>query len=127
MSKANNAIKVLRTALKRVGKGWMQNQWSWRNSEEGITYVCLEGAVYGYCAAHEHVVTEAQTKAIQVLRRIIFERHGKTDIPEFNDDPTRSKEEVLEVIKLAIIRLETSTADDDVDEELTDFVQPNGS
>lgn len=124
MSKANNAIKVLRTALHRVQKGWTQNHWSWHNPEDGKTYVCLEGAVYGYCDSNKHQTTPAQREAILVLKQIIFERTGHTDIPSFNDDrKNTTQKDVEEVIKLGMIRLETS--DDDLDEY--DLHQTNGS
>lgn len=106
MSKSNSPIKVLRTALKRVQKGWTKNTWSYRG-QDGTTYVCLEGAVYGYCDATKHVVTPEQKKAIEVLQGIIYEKYGIRAIPQFNDNDGTTKEMVEEVVKLGIIRLET--------------------
>lgn len=121
MSKANNPIKVLRTALKRVQKGWTKNNWYFHDGH-GNSYVCLEGAVYGYCERNKHGVTMAQDAAIRVLEDIIEERYGIKSIPEFNDRGTTTQDEVIEVIKLGIIRLETDAIMDDEDfENLLDF------
>lgn len=119
MSKANSPIKVLRTALKRVQKGWTKHHWVWKD-DNGKVYVCLEGGVYGYCNAHKHDTTEEQRTAIAVLRQIINEKYGIADIPVFNDKPERTQEEVEEVIKLGIIRLETM--DDDDFEDLLEYM-----
>ncbi len=121
MSKANSPIKVLRTALKRVDKSWAQNAWV-AHDDKGNYFVCLEGAVYGYCSRNDHQVTSAQNEAIKVLEEIISERYQTesgipTRIPDFNDKNGRTKEEVMEVIKLGIIRLETDALMDDDDFE----------
>lgn len=116
MSKAGTPIKVLRTALKRVDKGWTQNHWSFRDGE-GNQYVCLEGALFGYCDSVKHGLTDAQASARDIVLQIIRERYNAYDsIPSFNDQLGRTKEEVQEVIKLAIIRLET-TGDGEMDED----------
>jgi hypothetical protein len=129
MSKADSAIKVLNTAIKRVDKGWTQNVWSFWDPVRKINFVCMEGAIYGYCDSSKHGVTPAQKEAADTCRQIIFERHGVMDIPHFNDTHGRTKDEVKEVMKLAIIRLETTPDDDDdpdLDVESLDLVQPNG-
>lgn len=117
MSKAGTPIKVLRTGLKRVDKGWTQNHWSYKG-DDGVQYVCLEGALFGYCDSQKHGLTEAQKEARNVVLQIIGERYNNryADIPSFNDDRGRTKEEIQEVIKLAIIRLET-TGDGEMDED----------
>lgn len=117
MSKASSPIKVLRTALKRVDKGWRKGTWMHRNQATGEVFVCLEGAVYGYCDQNQHQTTEAQRSAIRVLREIIKEKYGFDDIPTFNDADERTQDEVKEVIKLGIIRLETDEMMDDEDFE----------
>lgn len=116
MSKAGTPIKVLRTALKRVEKGWTKDHWSYK-ADDGNYYVCLEGALFGYCDSNKHGLTDAQKDARDVVLKIINERYGYySDIPAFNDARERTKEEVLEVVKLAIIRLET-TGDGEMDED----------
>lgn len=126
MSKANNPIKVLRTALGRVQKGWIQHHWHYRDAE-GNNFVCLEGAIYGYCDANKHTVTEAQKIAAETCRRIIFEKTGRSEIPAFNDKDGRTQEEIEEVIKLAIIRLETSDGiDDDEFDDLLAHIEKKG-
>jgi hypothetical protein len=109
MSKGNSAIKVLRTADKRIDKGWIQHEWSFRDPTTGQMFVCLEGALFGYCNATKHGLTEAQVRARDLVLEIIKERYGDAfiSIPSFNDWPERTKEEIREVIKLAIIREET--------------------
>jgi len=122
MSKAGTPIKVLRTAYKRVEKGWTQGDWSTEGSD-GKYYVCLEGALFGYCNSNEHGLTDAQKGAREVVLQIIGERYGRQyhSIPAFNDSPGRTKDEVLEVIKLAIIRLET-TGEGEIDDDEFDSI-----
>jgi hypothetical protein len=119
MSKGNSPLKVLRTAHGRIQKGWTPGTWS-KKGDDGTFYVCLEGALFGYCNASKHGLTEAQVAAHDVVLQIIRERYGMGygSIPSFNDAPGRTKEEVLEVIKLAIIRLETGESSTIVDEIL---------
>lgn len=127
MSKANNPIKVLRTALKRVSKGWTQTRWHER--KDGQSYVCLEGAIFGFCSLADENMTTAQREARDVCLDVIKDRYDGRyiSIPLFNDAAGRTKEEVMEVIKLGIIRLET--ADDDFIEfdpdEVVDSLLPS--
>ena len=131
MSKANNPIKVLRTALKRVTKGWTKSTWH-KRTPDGQNLVCLEGAVYGFCNG-KGKATDAQEIAIRTLEDIIVEqggalRSGGSIIPHFNDAGGTELEDVQEVIKRAIIRLETG-GDDDLDftEEELDELLPSKS
>lgn len=124
MSKGNSPIKVLRTALSRVQKGWTQNTWVYRDGNK--TYVCLEGAMFGYCDQSKHGLTQAQRDARDKVLEVIKDRYPAKfqfwTIPEFNDAPERKQEEVEEVLKLAIIRFETEDGlNDDEVENLLDF------
>lgn len=123
MSRGNNPIKVLRTALKRVQKGWTKNHWSYRD-DNGNQLVCLEGALFGYCDQDKHGLTDAQKEARDVVLQLIHERFGKRfhSIPSFNDANDTTKEDVEEVIKLAIIRLETSDDGYLDDEDIDDLI-----
>lgn len=121
MSKGNTCGKVLRTALGRVQKGWVQNTWVYHDPVTGKTYVCLEGALFGYCNASRYGLTKPQEEARDLLLEIIGERYGMYAIPDFNDFPGRTQEEIEESLKLAIIRDETGGGDEDyLDEEETD-------
>lgn len=124
MSKGNSALKVLRTALKRVDKGWTKGTWSEKGGD-GTQYVCLEGALFGYCDSHRNGLglTEAQEEARKVVLKIIRERHHAYSIPSFNDAPERTKEEIQEVIKFAIIRLETTGDGELEDEDVADLLE----
>lgn len=124
MSKGNSALKVLRTALKRVDKGWTKGVWSDKGND-GVQYVCLEGALFGYCDSHRNGLglTDAQEKAREVVLKIIRERHNQWSIPSFNDAPERTKEEIQEVIKLSIIRLETDGDGEMEDEDVADLLE----
>src|SRR4051812_14385426 len=104
MSKANSAIKVLRVALKRVEKRWGKRAWS-KKDDAGTYRVCLEGAITGGC---EMPNTQPQQEALRVVRTVILERFPEVDgriIPVFNDAQERTIDEIIEVIKLSIIRL----------------------
>jgi hypothetical protein len=131
MSKANSAIKVLRTALKRVTKGWTQHVWSFTDPVTGQTFVCLEGGLFGYCDQNKHGLTDAQKQARDACLEVIKDRYqGRFwSIPTFNDEPGRTQEEVQEVIKLAIIRLETTggeASDEEDFDDLLDFIDLGG-
>lgn len=108
MSKAKTPIKVLRTALKRVQRAWSDKTWS-EKGDDGNYYVCLEGAIYGFC---RQPTTQAQRDAHAVCLQIVKEKYGAASIPNFNDESGRTQEQVAEVIKLGIIRLETGGMDD---------------
>ena len=153
MSKANSPIKVLKTAIKRLNKGWTTGEWSKHDPETGVTSVCLEGAIFGFCM---NAKTPQQTEALQACEEIILERwvndefrryedspadekmaryaavnnKGRGVVPMFNDHIAKSSDELVEVCKLAIIRLETGgpIGDDEFiefdpdGEELTDLL-----
>jgi hypothetical protein len=125
VSKGNSALKVLRTALKRVQKGWTQNTWSYVDHSAGKTFVCLEGALFGYCDQSKHQLTPSQIEARDTVLSVIRDRYnGKFwSIPEFNDEVGRTEDEVQEVVKLSIIRLETAEdgLNDEEVEDLLDF------
>ena len=124
MSAAKTPVKVLRTALNRIRKGWTKGHWSQKNNDGGMS-VCLEGALFGYC---DSPLTQAQRDATSVVHQILKERfpersitpEGRVVIPSFNDNPETTKDEVMEVLKLAIIRIETS---DSLEEALADDVE----
>jgi len=127
MSRAKSPIKVLKTAYNRVEKGWIQGKWFVLIG--GKAFVCLEGAIYGYCQYGEHEVTDAMKKAIWVVQQVIYDRYdGRfATIPGFNDfkggggHERTTQDEVLEVIKLAIIRLENEKLEEDLTEEVEDL------
>lgn len=123
MSKGNSAIKVLKTALRRVQKGWIQHHWSFRDAD-GNQFVCLEGAIFGYCDSNKHGMTKAQKQARDSVLSVIHDRYNGrfSSIPDFNDQAERTQDEVQEVIKLGIIRLETSDDDCLTDEEVDDLL-----
>lgn len=108
MSKANSPIKVLKTAIKRLNKGWTTCEWSKFDPETGQVYVCLEGAIFGFCM---YPSTQAQKEALDACNQIVLERHPS--LPEsaagraFNDSLAETADEMVEICKLAIIRLET--------------------
>jgi len=83
-------------------------------------YVCMEGAVYGYCVPGHHEITKAQQEAAKLLLEIINEYYPKQNgntIDGFNDTPGRTQEEAAEIFKLAIIRDEAENAEDGLDDE----------
>lgn len=106
--------------MKRVTKGWTKNHWHWYDPTTDTNKVCLEGALFGYCESNKHELSKAQIEARDVVLKIVKERHGFPTIPEFNDAGDTTKDEVLEVLKLAIIRLETGGDEDGLDDEDVD-------
>jgi hypothetical protein len=118
MSKAKTANKVLRTALKRIQKGWTKGEWYTRD-KDGNSFVCLEGALFGFCSLELNQMTDAQLKARELVIGVINERSNYCSIPTFNDAPETELDDVIEVIKLAIIRDETGydPEDDYLDDE----------
>lgn len=142
MSKANSPIKVLKTAIKRLDKGWTKGEWSKFDPETGQVSVCLEGAIFGFCSEAQ---TPQQTEALRTCEQIIFERwkdgefvfdsstwieaekdhvlDGIGFVPKFNDSVAKTADEMKEICKLAIIRLETGGPIDD--DEFIEF-DPDG-
>lgn len=110
------------SAPEGLGEGtWVKKAAAKVTGQKPVHSVCIEGAIYGYCDASKRgVVTPAQRIAIDTTLGVINERYpGQfSSIPEFNDAQGRTKDEVLEVCKLAQIRLETDglDGDDEVDE-----------
>lgn len=122
MSKSNSAVKVLRVALKRIQNRWNKGSWVHRASD-GQYKVCLEGAIFGFC---QDAQTPAQREAYSLVCDVIQDRYPNYKagsdhlfIPNWNDDPKRTVEEVEEVIKLAIIRAETGY------DPAEDFIDPD--
>lgn len=142
MSKANSPIKVLKTAIKRLDKGWTTGSWMDRDPDTGHVAVCLEGAIFGFC---EKAQTKPQEEALRTCEQIIFERwkdgefvfdsstwieaekdhvlDGSGLVPKFNDSVAKTADEMKEICKLAIIRLETGGPIDD--DEFIEF-DPDG-
>jgi hypothetical protein len=128
MSNANSPIKVLKAAHKRVSKNWTKGTWR-KKEQDGSYSVCLEGAIYGFCRAKN--ATPAQKEAIEVVESVIIdhfphlipdffnEEHKDGVIPLFNDGDDTTKDDILEAIKLGMIRLET----EELEKQLVDEVE----
>lgn len=108
MSNAKTPVKVLRVALRRIQKGWVQSAWSLRDKKTGVTRVCIEGGVYGYAMNNAKNFPVCKT-AIKLIQEAIDDKYpGQfTSIPAFNDNPDTTYQMVEEVVKLAIIKAET--------------------
>lgn len=106
MSKGNSRRKVLQTAYGRIEKGWTQSAWFYYDPIEKKAYVCMEGAVVGYCNPQKHQLTKEQIEALDLLNEIIDEV-TETDglgIPNYNDTRGRTQDECLGIVKRALIR-----------------------
>lgn len=118
MSNASTPLKVVRTALGRVQKGWtqglvysgpMKGQW------KGDTVkVCLNGGLHGYQGQKQTNASMIAADAVlEAINELYWERapDGKwSNIPTFNDAMGANGttfEMVEKVLKLAIIKLET--------------------
>lgn len=116
MSKANSAIKVLKTAIKRVDKGWTRGSWS-KPTSDGGRAVCLEGAIFGYCMdAQTDEQREAHAAVLEVIQDRFPDSSFALTIPGTNDRKIKDKEEAKELLKLAIIHLETQPGQESGDE-----------
>jgi hypothetical protein len=103
MSKSKNPTKILKTALNRLQKGWAKGEWVKR--EDDNVSCCIQGAIFGY---HTTSNSDAQRKAHELVWQVVQERDPEAlSIPQWNDQVDRTQEEVLEVVKTAIIRSET--------------------
>lgn len=126
MSNANSSTKVLRTALKRLQRGWTKGTfysgpgdgtrafWKKEKNNQAIPQVCLRGAIHGY----QGQVKTAQTiMAEKAVLEAINEEYPKAasavsdgaweTVMEFNDDSGTTFEMVEKVTKLGLIKLET--------------------
>lgn len=133
MSKANSTLKVLKTAYHRVQTRWGKGAWnrpSVMPNESGkiVYYVCLEGAIMG---GNTQASTVYQQEALELVGQALFDlfpervtvgvRRGgdkkQVIIPNFNDARETTQDEILEAIKLAIIRVETEALMKDIPDE----------
>lgn len=129
MSKAKTAAKVLRVAINRAQKGqWVKGAFrrhDRNNPDNGVGY-CNIGLL---TAGNDCPLTNAQREAMGLCAQIIRERFpdrinlwdrtgdgdygvDKSTIVHFNDHENTTLEELLEVLKLALIRCETGGLDD---------------
>lgn len=126
MSKANSVPKVLRVAIRRVEKSWGTGSWAkptGQKDENGkaVWSVCLEGAIYGFC---NKASTDVQREAIALIEQILYERglvhgSGRADsIPGWNDAHA-TQDEVISLLKDALIRAETGGLMDPDEFEIT--------
>jgi hypothetical protein len=89
----NPIVLELQTARGRlIERGWCQDSLLEKNGE-----VCLLGAL-GYQCSSDHALTPAARAIAQVLRLV----HTSGSIALWNDDPRRTKAEVLAVLDQAI-------------------------
>lgn len=121
MSKAKTPAKVLRTALKRLQKGWTKGTVysgpgypqiviiDGKLAVQDKVAVCLRGAVHGYQGQIQTPATIFADKAILVSINELFPNDGKKwrSLPEFNDDKKTTFPMVEEVTKMALIKVET--------------------
>lgn len=116
MSNAKTPVKVLKVGLNRLHKGWVKTKWSKMNKQTGVTEVCIEGAIFGYKA---DTTNPACVMAKELVLQVIKEQHpGKyLSIPNFNDAPETTMEDVERVMKTAIIRAETGGLLKETEEE----------
>ncbi len=121
MSKANRPQKVLRTALKRLQKGWTKGSvykgpgktsFSGFPDQPTTPSVCLLGALHGY---QGQTLTPVSIIAESAVLASINERFPRSDedglkwasLPQFNDHSDTTFEMVEEVTKMALIKVET--------------------
>ncbi len=125
MSKANRPTKVLRTALKRLQRGWTKGTFYsgpgdgdgsvWKkNTNTAIPKVCLLGAIHGYQGQVETpcsiIAEKSVLEAINELFPNDVHRGAGTmwsSVMNFNDHQDTTFEMVEEVVKLGLIKLET--------------------
>lgn len=136
MSRANTPLKVLRTARKRLARGWEQGAWHRHKAHGSLqgTFVCIEGAITSGHPLVRSTCSPAQMRAGRYVEDAILEwltlpetakrfghtlaqggllltcqegrRYNRGFIPTFNDFTGMTKEVVLEVMDLAIFNAE---------------------
>lgn len=106
MSKSNSVGKVLRVAIKRIERGWTQGAWVKKPTKANpVPQVCLEGAIFGFCSFAK---TPQQKEALGLVTQVILEREtSPTSVALWNDHINRTQDEVIEILKLALIRKES--------------------
>lgn len=125
MSKANSPVKVLRTALKRLQKGWTKGTFydgpgdgsQFRKTKKGkieVPQVCLRGAIHGYQGQVKTVHSTLAERAVLAAINELYPKpasaveDGSWDcVINFNDDPSTTFEMIERVTKLGMIKLET--------------------
>ncbi len=122
MSKANRPQKVLRTALKRLQKGWTKGSvykgpgktsFSGLPEQPTTPFVCLLGALHGYQGQTPHDSLHHRRECgVGIHQRVPSPRSADagmkwTSLPQFNDDSDTTFEMVEQVTKMALIKVET--------------------
>lgn len=92
--------QVLSRALKLLSRrgGWIQGQ-----LEDEDCGFCLIGVIYEASGGTDKVLIRLQ--ATEAVRDVISEKTGRGSIAEFNDAPGRKKEDILAVIRSAMVKV----------------------
>ena len=120
MSNANRPAKVLRTALKRLQRGWTQGTfysgpgdgdgYFWKkNKNTAIPKVCLRGAIHGYQGQVKTAQSIVAEKAVLAAINELFPNPSGAwvNVMAFNEHSDTTFEMVEKVTKLGLIKLET--------------------
>lgn len=113
MSKANSTVKVLQTALKRIEKGrWGQGTWMQEGKNlvtgESTHLLCLEGSITN---GHNQPMSEQQEEALNIMRSVMKDWHGRADIPGGNDHGRFTYAMAIEIAKESLRRAKGEKAD----------------
>lgn len=104
MSKAKSVEGVLKASLRRVRHRWVKNMWKGKRPDasdgRGQNAYCLVGSVTGGKTTAEN---QLQTEALRLIQQEIQKRAGASvSIPQWNDRPITSQQEVISVVEHAL-------------------------
>jgi len=105
----NKASKLLRRTIKRVERGWVQGALNVQPDLNEAPNLCILGGL-----GERSVVRD---QAADLIADVIMDKTGRPltapahVIITFNDNPSTTKDDVLDVLKTALIRAECDEAE----------------
>jgi len=104
MSKANSVEGVLKASLRRIRHRWVKNMWKGKRPDNsdgrGQNAYCLVGSVTG---GKNRAENPLQTEALVLIQRAIEQKQGGAiAIPSWNDQPSRTQQDVISVVEAAL-------------------------
>lgn len=104
MSRATSVEGVLKASLRRVKYRWVKNMFKGKRADasdgRGQNAYCLVGSVTGGKTTAQ---TPYQSEALLLIQKEIQRRQGGTiTIPTWNDQPSRTQQDVVSVVEKAL-------------------------
>lgn len=104
-------LEILQEARKKLEAGWCQGRSLRVKGNDQVEY-CLSGAIYYSLPSTLLLSIDAQHRLLLVVLGLLVRANPELEtyyFPTWNDDPQRTKEQVLQVVDRAIAYAKEST------------------